>query len=60
MENKEIIILALIFTGTFLIRIIYWKDFDGGFLFGLINMISAGLIMNNISNKKSKFQELKE
>ena len=54
MNIKEIIILALVFIGTMLFRVAYWKDFEGGFLFGIINMMIAGFVMYQHSNKLNK------
>jgi len=53
MNNKEIIILALAFVGTILIRLIIWKNFESGFLLGILNMILAGFIMLKITRGES-------
>jgi len=51
MNIKEIIILALVFIGTMLFRVAYWKDFEGGFFLGIMNMMIAGFVMYQYSNR---------
>ncbi|HUS51747.1 MAG TPA: hypothetical protein VMZ91_16385 [Candidatus Paceibacterota bacterium] len=52
MNNKEILILALVFIGTMLIRLIIWKDFESGFFLGIVNMNLAGFIMLKVTKGK--------
>ena len=59
MNNKEIIILVLVFIGTILIRLIVWNDFESGFLLGLVNINIVGFIMLKITNK-DKLNKLKQ
>jgi len=54
MNNKEIVVLALVFVGTLLFRVAYWKDFESGFYLGIMNMMIAGFVMWQHSNKSTR------
>jgi len=56
MNNKEILILAITFIGTLLFRLIAYKDFEGGYLLGILNMMICGAVMWKITENRQIVQ----